>query len=326
MEDLPANLDPRVTLQRLHAFVLTAEKRSPKEAADAMKMTASAIRQHLSTLDDVYGRPLLQKAEGGSWEVTEFGRKVLPAAQRAVHQWAQITRIGSTTVVVEFLPQHAYFVSPVAAQLRDRMEIKLAPLSEHDRDRSRFEEAVVGRVADGVSDLVVGLPPKSMAKLEKIPLYTSRLEAMIRDLGDESPDHLTLDEVAQHDLLLPPSAARSRELLEKALAEGLKETGTPHPVPVVEAYGTKVLVTLGEDGHGTVIVPSDVAYPFAKGNRLGGPISERFKWVPLRDRDGNELTQQVFVTTRPQPSEDVTKIITGLKEKVAELGLDVRSR
>lgn len=146
-----------------------------------------------------------------------------------MHQWAQITRIGSTTVVVEFLPQHAYFVSPVAAQLRDRMEIKLAPLSEHDRDRSRFEEAVVGRVADGVSDLVVGLPPKSMAKLEKIPLYTSRLEAMIRDLGDESPDHLTLDEVAQHDLLLPPSAARSRELLEKALAEGLKETGTPTP-------------------------------------------------------------------------------------------------
>ncbi|MEV0908235.1 LysR family transcriptional regulator [Streptomyces hokutonensis] len=322
MEDLPAGLDPRVTLQRLHAFVLTAEKRSPKEAADAMKMTASAIRQHLATLDDVYGRPLLQKGEGGSWEATEFGKKVLPAAQRAVHQWAQITRIGSTTVVVEFLPQHAYFVSPVAAHLRDHMEIKLAPLSEHDRDRSRFEEAVVGRVADGVSDLVVGLPPKSMAKLEKTPLYTSRLVAMIP--RDEPRDHLTLHEVAQRRLLLPPAAARSRELLDKALDQVLKETGTPHPIPVVEAYGTKVLVTLGEDEHGTVIVPSDVAYPFAQGERLGGPISAGFKWVPLRDQTGKELTQQVFATTRPQPSEDVTKIIDGLKEKVAELKLDVR--
>ncbi|MFE2964422.1 LysR substrate-binding domain-containing protein [Streptomyces sp. NPDC059340] len=324
MEDLPVDLDPRVTLQRLHAFALTAEKCSLKDAGDAMGMTASAIRQHLATLDDVYGRPLLQKGERGSWEVTEFGKKVLPKAQQAVHKWAEITRIGSDTVVVEFLPQHAYFVSPVTAALvSDHMEIKLAPLSEHDRDRSRFEEAVVARVADGVSDLVVGLPPKSMAKLEKTHLYTSRLVAMIS--RKEKRDHLTLDEVAQRPLLLPPIATRSRELLDKALTEALKETGTSHPVPVVEAYGTKVLVTLGEDGHGTVIVPSDVAYPFAEGKRLGGPISEGFKWVPLRDQNGKELTQQVFATTRPQPSEDVTKIIDGLKERVAELKLDVGS-
>jgi DNA-binding transcriptional LysR family regulator len=321
MENLPVDLDPRVTLQRLHAFVVTAEKQSPQHAAKAMGMIASAIRQHLATLDEVYGRPLLTKGEGGVYEVTEFGKQVLPAAQRAVHQWAQITRIGSTTVVVEFLPQHSYFVSPVAAQVRDHIEIKLAPLSEHDRDRSRFEEAVVGRVADGVSDLVIGLPPKSMAKLQKTFLYTSRLEAMIP--RDDPHDHLTLDEVAQHALLVPPSAARSRELLEKAFTEAFKDTKIPHPTPAVEAYGTKVLVTLGEDGHGTVIVPSDVAYPFVTKRRLGGPISRDFKWVPLRDRNGEALTQQVFATTRPNPSGDVTEIIEGLKEKVAELRLDV---
>lgn len=142
------------------------------------------------------------------WEVTEFGRKVLPKAQQAVHKWAEITRIGSATVVVEFLPQHAYFVSPVAAHLRDHMEIKLAPLSEHDRDRSRFEEVVVGRVADGVSDLVIGLPPKSLAKLEKTYLYTSRLEAMIPRVDDDRRDHLTLHEAAGISYTPSPSTAR----------------------------------------------------------------------------------------------------------------------
>lgn len=142
------------------------------------------------------------------WEVTEFGRKVLPKAQQAVHKWAEITRIGSATVVVEFLPQHAYFVSPVAAHLRDHMEIKLAPLSEHDRDLSRFEEVVVGRVADGVSDLVIGLPPKSLAKLEKTYLYTSRLEAMIPRVDDDRRDHLTLHEAAGISYTPSPSTAR----------------------------------------------------------------------------------------------------------------------
>lgn len=100
------------------------------------------------------------------------------AAQRAVRQWVQTMRIGSAAVAVEFLPQHTYFVSPVAARLRSCMGIKPAPLSRRDRDR--FEEAVVGRVADGISDLVVGLPPNSRAQLEKNHLYTSRLVAMIR--------------------------------------------------------------------------------------------------------------------------------------------------
>jgi hypothetical protein len=83
------------------------------------------------------------------------------------------------------------------------------------------------------------------------------------------------------------------------------------------------LVAFGEEGHGTVVVPSDIAYPFKAGHTLAGPEAASFKWVPLLKANGELLTQQVFATTRKNPEDGLLRVVEVLRQEVADRQLNV---
>src|SRR5262249_11310025 len=133
------SLDKDITLKRLLVFAMVADAGSVNTVAKALREEASAVRQNLTKLREVYGgRPLCQEARDsdGKLALTELGRELLPIAKQSVHLWSAARKLGGGAIVLEFLPQHTYFVSPITKDLSDTVKIKRQPLGEHDRDRS----------------------------------------------------------------------------------------------------------------------------------------------------------------------------------------------
>ncbi|MEU4196791.1 LysR substrate-binding domain-containing protein [Kribbella sp. NPDC026611] len=125
-------------------------------------------------------------------------------------------------------------------------------------------------------------------------LYQSELVAMVP--LEEGLAEIELSELIKRDLLLAPTDTRSRQRLNEAIKSAKLPKLTSETVKL-EAYGTKVLVAFGSHKHGTVVVPSDIAYPFRAGNQLAGEWAERFTWARVTS-EGKPITNNVFVTTR----------------------------
>lgn len=321
-----------ITLKRLLNFITIVEEGAFTEAARAVEDqlgegSRSSLTQNLNKLTEAFDRPLLVERDGRKVP-TELGEELLEYARQMVDLWKGSVRLGSSTVVLAFLPQHAFFVSPAILSLRDKFTIHNRVLGEQDRSAEVFETHVIGPLAGGEIDLVVGPPPKPVQRrqqLTKNRLYTSQLEAMIQ--ADDPRTEVTVQELVENDrLLVPPRQTRSRRMLEGAIRDEVKEDpGTIKRVSL-ETYSTKALVAFGEDRHGTVVVPSDIANPFKHGNILAGPASKRFKWIPVVRGNGHRLTHDVFATHRRRPRTDVTDLVKALREAVQRFGLDISAQ
>jgi len=287
---------------------------------------ANSVKANIEKLEAAYGRPLVRE-EDGRQVLTDLGHRLKNIALPMMNLWEGIARADGGTTVVAFLPQHAFFISRVVKRLRDQQSVQPHVLNERDRNIDTYEIRVIGPLAGGETDIVVGPPPPANAKriteLRRRELYTSRLEAMLPT--SDTRTMITVTDLARAgNLLVPFPPTRSRKLLQDAIED---ELGPADPGPsrrvFLEAYGTKVLVAFGEDGHGTVVVPSDIAYPFKAGHTPAGPEAEGFQWVPVVRSDGTALTQQVFATTRDDPSPDVERVIEVIREEVRRRNLDV---
>src|SRR5262245_46907537 len=298
-----------ITLDRLLVFITVTEQGGYTEAADALGKHASGIREHIKTLKKVYGGRELLIEQNGKLIPTEFGKDVLRKAHRMVNLWRGIARIGDIVTTVAFLPQHAYFMSPVILArvspltADKRLTIHKRVLGERERNIDVFQTHVMGPLRGGEIDVVTGPPPQTMEGLHATPLYTSQLEAMWPNGETGAPEAVTVRQLIEKGpLLIPPSRTRSRILLETAARQDMGIEDLRSRI-ALEAYGTKVLVAFGEDGHGTVVVPSDIARPFKAGNALGGPEAAAFTWIPIVKENGDRLTHQVYATTRKSPGE-----------------------
>lgn len=342
--------DPRITLARLRVFVSVAELDcSVSRAADELRQTPNAVRQNLDLLQSAFaGRSLFAQDRRG---LSVFGTEVYRQAREMMDRWGALSDSGSSTLRITFLPQHAHLVSAVMRRLRvtvaderlgrdaggrdgrsdDHIECTTNVLGEQDRSMVVFEENVIGSLLHGATDLVIGPPPRRVGDppaLDRHRLYTSRLEAMIdsaeveAEAENEAEHGIELRDLVRRRLLVPPLPARSRQMLEREIAEHIADDPGIAARVAHEAYGTKVLVAFGQDGHGTVVVPSDIALPFKSGSSFAGTRAGSFRWVPVR-RDGVDLTQEVYATTRVDPGERALRVVRELRAVVRETGLDV---
>ncbi|WP_018505446.1 LysR family transcriptional regulator [Parafrankia discariae] len=346
--------DPRITLARLRVFVSVAELDcSVTRAADELRQTSNAVRQNLDLLQSAFaGRSLFAQDRRG---LSVFGAEVYRQAREMMDRWGALSDAGSSTLRITFLPQHAHLVSAVMRRLRatvaderpgrdadgrdlgqrdsggragdwpdDHIECTTNVLGEQDRSMVVFEENVIGSLLHGATDLVIGPPPRRVGDppaLDRHRLYTSRLEAMIDSAEAGAGDGIELRDLVRRRLLVPPLPARSRQMLEREIAEHIADDPGIATRVAHEAYGTKVLVAFGQDGHGTVVVPSDIALPFKSGSAFAGTRAGSFRWVPVR-RDGVDLTQDVYATTRVDPGERALRVVRELRTVVRETGLD----
>lgn len=322
-----------ITLPKLRTLVLVAQTGSYTAAAAQLDQTRQNIQKQIKELSATLGEVLFEHdARSGRQIPTAFAQHLLPQASEMVDLWTALSSESSRVCTVAFLPQHSYLVGDVLQSRPVNSEgepilLESMILGEEHRNRESFVEHVLGPLAHGVLDLVVGLPPatdwKNSAKLKQELLYTSRLEAMVPITRER--DHIEISELVRQPLLLPPSPTRTRHTLTTAIEQDFKGNAPKLKIEHT-AYGTKVLVALGVHEQGTVVVPSDIAHPFKKGSYFGGKGSENFKWVPVCRTGTHDawLTQKVFANTRAEAtSQSIEPVIEALKLAVKREQLDV---
>ncbi|MFD9261521.1 MULTISPECIES: LysR family transcriptional regulator [unclassified Streptomyces] len=317
----------KITLQRLRNFIAVVDEGTITSAARLLgevtgEGSPSSVRQNLQELRSAFGGRQLLVEHNGKQVPTDLGESLLRYARTMVELWKGASRLGTRTLTLAFLPQHAFFISPVILELeRSEMTVHSRILGEQDRSTIIFESHVIGALAGGEIDLVVGPPPEPSRRREELKehrLYTSRLEAMLP--GSDTRDRIGLDElIHEGPLLVPPGPTRSRRLLNRSV----RAAGLPAPMVKLDAYSSKALVAFGEDRHGTVVIPSDIADPFKEGNILAGPKASTFRWVPVVDADGRELTQEVYATTRGRPPADIVATVDAIRRSTDAFSLDV---
>lgn len=309
----PDRLFDRLRIKHLRVFNTLAQRGRYQSTADQFGATDQHIRDLVDDIEEVFG------GGSGTFITSVTGTRgsyvPTPAGEQARDIFLQILNLldaaerlkggatGQQQRLLAFLPHHTQLVTKVMVALRDRNIVVPRTLDELDRAGGRFEDRVLDNVRRRVSDLVIGPPPEKRAtdrrrrSLQTNLLYTARLEAMVpvERVGD---GRLELHRLAEHDLLLPPPGFRSRDVLDNSFVEaGLADRGLRLRV-VMPSQVTSVLVKMGWDGLGTVVLPSDIALPFKSGSYSAGRDADRFAWVPLVTDSGTHLTHGVYVTTR----------------------------
>lgn len=335
------DLNDHITLPRLRAFVAIAEYKTINAAARSLRQQRQTVQGHLKSLQQFVAAPLFEGTADSRdpdrpRDLTPYGRRFLGQARQMLHLWGGLSR--DTTCTVAFLPQHSYFMARAFRTLRQSdgpLTIEKQILGEQHREKTSFEHDVIGPLAAGVLDLVIGLPPTGFGdRLDLEYLYTSRLEAMIsRDDPYSEEEGITLEELValvrkrrsmgDNGLLLPPEDTRTWRLLGDNFQRFLP-TESLTQITDLTSYSTKALVAFAIEDSGIVVVPSDIAYPFRSAHYFAGKDSQLgFKWVPLRDQDGGHLKHEVFATTsRDYPNPTVDAVVEAIKEAVAVYHLE----
>ncbi|HEY0639084.1 MAG TPA: LysR family transcriptional regulator [Pseudonocardiaceae bacterium] len=313
----------------LVAFAAVDEFGHFGKAARFLGKQQQGLRQHIRNLEEALNVQLLDTGPGGEYRAAgPIGNELRDRARLMVFQYGAISRLTDDAVRVQYLPQHGFFMAAVEARLDGVMDLRPTVLGDEDRSYTRFHDNVIVPLAAGMIDFAIGVPPPPESPpaelLTSCYLHSSRQEAMI-PVRDPRDRVLLSELVAERAMLVPPMATRSRVRLEEEIRRDV--CGDPGPDKRVkrEAFGTKVLIQYGLKGLGTVVVPSNIAYPFYAGNCYGGPAAADYKWVPVCTSSGRPLYQEVYAIhrrARDRRSERIRRILALVRQEVAELGLE----
>ncbi len=75
---------PQITLKQLEAFTAVVECGSFSRAAETLFLSQSTVSAHISTLEQILGQPLLQRADRHLPRLTAAGSRVYPMAKRVL--------------------------------------------------------------------------------------------------------------------------------------------------------------------------------------------------------------------------------------------------
>ncbi len=256
-------------------------------------------------------------------QLTAEGEAFLSKARRRVAILE--TEAPSRLPVVAHLPHHRLFVADAIARVRSPEDgsplLRAKKLGQEDRGTNMFHDRAVHPLMEGTYRIIVGPRPENSPGLRSTSLYRAQLEAMVPAMEFDD-DYISLaDLVQRHRLLVPPPQLRSRSLLEDSIrtfgiADPARETRIDE-----ESFdtATSVLTVLvdheatGEWDGRTVVVPSDVALVFKRGEHFGGRGSDVFKWVPVHHH-GKLLRHGVYATTTAAQSTTVRQGVAALVE------------
>lgn len=314
-----------ITPRRLEILAAVGREQSIRRAAHELFISQPTVRDALDALEAVIGGPLKDTRDGdapGLYRLSAIGRQVVEQGEAILNLCEGVTRLGERRPpAVAFLPHHAPLLARAWANLDDQAAMDLQVLGESERSTSAFANRVLGRLEAGAIAVAVGHPAVDRPKLDSQPLYDVDYEAMLPAAW--RPKTISIAQLAERRLVLPPAPTRSRVVLEEAFkAAGLTEDREV----VLEAYQTKVLVLMGWAGLGTVVLPSDLARLYKTGGDFGGPQAKGVRWVKVVSGNGQRLVHQVNVTTSRDRSTKVERVIAAIREAVGQLGYDAPSK
>ncbi len=248
-------------LRQLNALVAVAEHGSFSAAARALHTVQSNVSTHIARLEKELDAVLVDRATG---QLTDEGELVVERSRRIQAELdamagdvasmgetiAGVARVGVIGTVgrwlvprlVEAVHRDHPFVRPV---LLDAVTSSLLP-----------------QVTGGVVDFAVVNLPVDVPELAVEPLFD---EDRVLVVPSEHPlaahDHVSLSEVARHDLLLPPKGTSFRDELEHDAAALGVELRT-----LAEVDGMRLLASLAFQGFGATIVASGAVPTYISGD------------------------------------------------------------
>ncbi|MFN3938672.1 MAG: LysR family transcriptional regulator [Gemmobacter sp.] len=152
-----------ISLKQLRSLIAVAELRSMTAAAAALNQTTPAIHSQIRKLEDLVGRPLLERAPvGGGFVPTAAGTAMLRAARRieanlsqAEAEIAAQLRGFEGQVTLAVVSTAKYFAPRLVRMLRDTCPEIGVTLRVGNR------ESVISDLDHGIADLaVMGRPPR----------------------------------------------------------------------------------------------------------------------------------------------------------------------
>ncbi|WP_206490532.1 hypothetical protein [Rhodococcus sp. KRD162] len=309
----------KFTPARLSAYLEVIQARSYRAAASQSAKSEAAYRLAVSELQGyVNGGALLKKSPDGTLVPTSLGTTVQRQAEQILRFCEGLTEMTTPSATVSFLPHHTQFLARAIARVerarnatpQSTTQVTIQILPDRYRSTEMFNRQAIEPLRAGLLDLVVGPPPdirnvSGSVRLENTLLYTPHLQAM---LSRRDPrQSLRTSELGTTPLLLPPNAARSYQLLLHALRRD-----DPHAILTTaqQAWETNVLVTLGREHLGTVIVGSDIACMYKQQHEFAGKDAKKFKWVPVLDSNHEKLSYEVHLTRRADDEDPLIRRMT----------------
>jgi molybdate transport repressor ModE-like protein len=238
-------------VRQLSALVAIADHGTFSAAARALYTVQSNVSGHIARLEKELGVTLVDRAQGG---LTEQGARVVERARRVLHEIDDITAdMASEGTDVSgqsrlgIIGTTARWLMP---QLLGRLEV------EHPHLRAVVQEGATStllpNVVNGQLNAAIVHLPVDDPELVITPLFAEDLFLLAdADHPLATTDLLSLAELDDVPLLLPPTGAALRRVLDRAAANAGATLRAQ-----AEIDGVRLLASLALDGYGAAIVPA----------------------------------------------------------------------
>jgi DNA-binding transcriptional LysR family regulator len=261
-------------LRQLAALVAVADTGTFSAAADHLHTVQSNVSTHVARLERELGVTLVDRAQG---RLTEEGEAVVARARRVA---AELDALVADVASLRDEVEGSVRMGVIGTTGRWLMPLLLAGMeADHPKVRVGVLEgnttALVPHLVGGRLDLaVVNLPvvdPDVVVDLlfeEDLLLVAPADHPLAGDDGE-----ITMAELAEHPLLLPPPGASIRVDLDAAAADAGVELRAK-----AELDGMRLMASLTLEGYGAAVLPSSAVPGWLEGDWTLRPI----RGVPVR--------------------------------------------
>ncbi len=291
-------------LRQLHALLAVAEHRSFSAAARSLHTVQSNVSTHVARLEKELGSTLIDRTRG---DLTPEGEIVASRARRVIGELrsieADLTSLRddvSGRVRIGIIGTTAlWLVAPLLESLRDNYPLISAVVIE-----ATTTSLLPHVVAERLDVAVVNLPLDD-PDVDTRPLFDEDRVVIAPDGHPlASYERVTVAELAEYPILLPPSGTAFRDEVD-ADAQRVRTELSPQ----AEVDGLRLLTSLAFSGYGAALVPASAAPPELEG-----------KWKRVAVDGISQRSVGLAVPRRSPPSAPTRVVIESIASLVTELG------
>jgi DNA-binding transcriptional LysR family regulator len=257
-------------LRQLAALVAVAETGTFSAAADVLHTVQSNVSTHVARLERELGATLVDRAGG---RLTEEGELVVARARRIQ---AELDALASDVAFLRNEVEGTVRFGVIGTAARWLVPALLAHMEQaHPRVRVAVLEgnttSLLPQLANGRLDLGVVNYPTTDPDVAVEPLFDEDLIVVAPlDHPLASAARVTVQELAEHELILPPPGASIRVDLDRAAAAAGVQLRAK-----AELDGLRLIASMAFEGYGAAVLPSS-AVP-----RWLSDDFRRFRIVPI---------------------------------------------
>lgn len=248
-------------VKQLQTLLAIADHRSFSGAARALATVQSNVSAHIARLEAELGVSLVDRQRGG---LTEEGEIVAERARRIVHEiediGADISSLGATV-------EGAARIGCIGTTARWLLPRLLPQLSRdypkvHPTIYEGSTTTLVKRLLDGELDAAIVHFPVESLELEAHELFAEDLLLLSHTSHElAARTSITLEELSQYRITLPPRGSALRKIIDQAAASRRVQFE-----PLAEIEGVRLMTSLALEGFSPSIVPATAIPSWLKGD------------------------------------------------------------